>query len=69
MDEKQSMGVNYAADNFRQELVTQINNSGLPVCIVRMIFSEMAGQLYQMEQKQVKQERADYQNKQPAEAE
>lgn len=67
---EQNIGVNYAAAEFRRDLIDRMNTSGLPVCIVRMIFAELTGQLYKMEQAQIEQERAKYQSEQqPAEAE
>lgn len=67
---EQNIGVNYAAAEFRRDLVDRMNASGLPVCIVRMIFAELTSQLYKMEQAQIEQERTKYQSgQQPTEAE
>lgn len=34
------MGINLAAQKFREELVNLVNNSGLPICIIHFVLNE-----------------------------
>ena len=34
------MGINLATQNFREDLASLVNNSGLPICIIHSVLSE-----------------------------
>jgi len=50
------MGINYAADKFRKDLVDITNRSGLPVCVTKLIVRELLEELTRLERQQIEAE-------------
>ena len=58
------MGINYAISKFREDLQNTVNNSGLPIEIVRMVLNDLLLEVNVLAQNQIALEKAEEETKQ-----
>lgn len=54
------IGINYATDRLKKDLIDKINESGVPAVNVRYVLCELKEQIYTIEQNAIYKERTDY---------
>lgn len=57
------MGINYAISKFREDLQNTVNNSGLPIEIVRMVLNDLLLEVNVLANNQIEQERIEEETK------
>ena len=56
------MGINYATDKLKKELIDKINESGVPAVNVRYVLCKLKEQIQSIEQSAIEREFEEYKN-------
>ena len=49
-------GINLTVSDFEKKMIQVINESGLPVCVIRMVITKLLGQVKEIEEKTLEDE-------------
>ena len=63
------MGIHYATDKLKKELIDKINESGVPAVNVRYVLCELKEQIQSIEQSAIEREFEEYKNSEKKEEE